>query len=76
MKDDKDKCFIYKGKDGKDVKLDMIPWTYWNGIHIRYEKTIRDSVYRKFGKDKHLLDNRLYLRILNDVLIGDLAVKL
>ena len=59
-------------------RFSKLPIDNWNKIHIRYETAIHEQVYKHWnmhhtekGNRQYLLNNRLYLRILYEVLISD-----
>eukprot|EP00484_Ammonia_sp_Unknown_P021140 CAMPEP_0197037500 /NCGR_PEP_ID=MMETSP1384-20130603/14694_1 /TAXON_ID=29189 /ORGANISM="Ammonia sp." /LENGTH=845 /DNA_ID=CAMNT_0042467813 /DNA_START=23 /DNA_END=2560 /DNA_ORIENTATION=- len=62
-----------KAKDGQD--LDRIPLDDWNYIHIAFEQTINEKVYKHDrAHPDTVVTHRMYLRILYEMLTDDLPL--
>lgn len=71
---DENETFVAKGLANHDPfhKIKLEEWEY---IHVSYEAAINKQVYRRNEQNGHLLDNRLFLRILYDFITEDHSVE-
>lgn len=58
-----------------DTVFSKLPISTWDYIHVNYDSTINSRIYQKHRPNNTIIHNRLYLRVLFDVLTENVAVE-